>query len=135
MESQHPITQRPRRSSAEYDNCKPPVVIARKDLDKETCATLLDALVAWVPDWDGVYGALKPFFYADVLPFFHDLRSAPGRYVMGVALRAGIPPFYVMDVWLSGRGASAQPRRSGESLGRPTECRRSGACGGEGCAG
>jgi phosphonate transport system substrate-binding protein len=60
-----------------YDNCKPPVVIARKNLDEGTCGTLLDALVAWEPDWNGVYGALKPYYYADVHPFFHDLDELP----------------------------------------------------------
>ena len=56
-----------------YDNCKPPVIIARKSLDRATCETLLDALVAWEPDWSGIYGGLKPYYYADVHPFFHDL--------------------------------------------------------------
>lgn len=61
----------------QYDNCKPPVVIARKDLDSGTSATLLDALVAWEPDWSGIYGALKPYYYTDVHPFFHDLDQLP----------------------------------------------------------
>ena len=61
----------------QYDNCKPPVVIAREDLDHGTCGTLLDALVAWEPDWSGIYGALKPYYYADVHPFFHDLDQLP----------------------------------------------------------
>ena len=57
----------------EYDNCKPPVVIVRANLDAGTCRTLLDALLAWEPDWSGIYGGLKPYYYADVHPFFHDL--------------------------------------------------------------
>jgi phosphonate transport system substrate-binding protein len=60
-----------------YDNCKPPVVIAHKDLDNDTRGTLLDALVAWEPDWDGIFGGLKPYYYADVHPFFHDLDQLP----------------------------------------------------------
>jgi ABC-type phosphate/phosphonate transport system substrate-binding protein len=60
-----------------YDNCKPPVVIARKDLDEGTRGTLLDALVAWEPDWNGIFGGLKPYYYADVHPFFHDLDQLP----------------------------------------------------------
>ncbi|BBX00254.1 hypothetical protein BST36_24085 [Mycolicibacterium moriokaense] len=56
------------RVIGQYDNCKPPVVIARKDLD---------ALVAWEPDWTGIQGALKPYYYADVHPFFHDLDQLP----------------------------------------------------------
>lgn len=61
------------RIVARYDNCRPPVVLARQDLDKSVCTTLLDALLSWVPDWNGVYGAFKPFYYADVHGFFHDL--------------------------------------------------------------
>jgi phosphonate transport system substrate-binding protein len=57
----------------QYDNCKPPVVIARENLDPGTCRTLVDALLAWQPDWSGIYGGLKPYYYADVHPFFHDL--------------------------------------------------------------
>lgn len=63
----------------QYENRKPPVVIARKGLDEGTYGTLLDVLVAWAPDWDGVYGALKPFYHADVHPFFHDLDQIPAE--------------------------------------------------------
>ena len=52
---------------------------ARKGLDEGTRTMLLDALVAWVPDWSGVYGGLKPFYYADVHGFFHDLDQLPAR--------------------------------------------------------
>ncbi|KUI41278.1 hypothetical protein AU197_01720 [Mycobacterium sp. IS-1590] len=61
------------RIVARYDNCRPPVVLVKETLDKAVCATLLDALIGWAPDWNGVYGALKPFYYADVHGFFHDL--------------------------------------------------------------
>ncbi|KUI46448.1 hypothetical protein AU198_02255 [Mycobacterium sp. GA-1199] len=52
---------------------RPPVILVSESLDKASCATLLDALITWIPDWKGVYGALKPFYYADVHGFFHDL--------------------------------------------------------------
>lgn len=67
------------KTIGQYDNCKPPVVIVRKGLDEGTRTMLLDALVAWVPDWSGVYGGLKPFYYADVHGFFHDLDQLPAR--------------------------------------------------------
>ena len=35
-----------------YDSCRPPVVIARKELEQDTCTTLLAALLAWVLDLD-----------------------------------------------------------------------------------
>ena len=33
--------------------------------------------VAWAPDWGGIFGGLKPYYYADVHPFFHDLDQLP----------------------------------------------------------
>jgi phosphonate transport system substrate-binding protein len=41
------------------------------------CKTVLDALVAWVPKWETVYGAFRPYYYADVHCFFHDLDQLP----------------------------------------------------------
>ena len=61
----------------QLDGCKPPVVIVRRDLDEATCKTLLDALVAWMPKGQAVYGAFRPYYYADVQSFFHDLNGLP----------------------------------------------------------
>ena len=61
----------------EYTGGKPPVVVVREGLNEATCKTLLDALLAWIPPWDEVYGAFKPFYYADVHPFFHELDELP----------------------------------------------------------
>ena len=58
----------------DYVGGKPPVVVVRQGLDEAICKTLLDALLAWTPIWDTVYG-FKPFYYADVHPFFHDLNE------------------------------------------------------------
>jgi hypothetical protein len=33
--------------------------------------------VCWEPDWNGIFGGLKPYYYADVHPFFHDLDQLP----------------------------------------------------------
>ena len=60
-----------------FDNCKPPVVVVREGLDESLSKKLLDALVAWIPRWDAVYGAFKPYYYADVHSFFHDLGQLP----------------------------------------------------------
>jgi ABC transporter, phosphonate, periplasmic substrate-binding protein len=60
-----------------YDNATPPLVIVRRDLDGVLCKTVLDGLVAWVPKWEAVYGAFRPFYYADVHCFFHDLDQLP----------------------------------------------------------
>lgn len=61
----------------QLDGCKPPVVIVRRDLDEATCKTLLDALMAWMPKGQAVYGAFRPYYYADVQSFFHDLNGLP----------------------------------------------------------
>jgi ABC-type phosphate/phosphonate transport system substrate-binding protein len=60
-----------------YDNATPALVVVRRDLDGALRAALLDALVSWVPGWEGVYGAFRPFFRADVHRFFHDLDQLP----------------------------------------------------------
>lgn len=57
-----------------YDNATPAVVVVRHDLDEALCRALLDALVTWVPRWEAVYGAFRPFYRADVHRFFHDLE-------------------------------------------------------------
>ncbi|HEY2540474.1 MAG TPA: PhnD/SsuA/transferrin family substrate-binding protein [Stellaceae bacterium] len=60
-----------------YDNATTPLVVVRQGLDEAVSKTLLDALVSWVPKWDAVYGAFRPYFYADVHHFFHDLDQLP----------------------------------------------------------
>ena len=56
-----------------YDNAKPAVVVARKDLDKEIRASLINALVTWAPKWNGLYGPFRPYYLAEVFSFYHDL--------------------------------------------------------------
>lgn len=54
------------------------IVAVREDVDEPTRRTLRDALVAWMPPWDDkVYGAFKPYLYADVHAFLHDLKGLP----------------------------------------------------------
>jgi phosphonate transport system substrate-binding protein len=60
-----------------YDNATPALVVVRQDLDDALGKVLLDALVSWVPKWEAVYGAFRPFYYADVQSFFHDLDQLP----------------------------------------------------------
>jgi phosphonate transport system substrate-binding protein len=73
----NPANARTTRIIARYDNATPAPVVVRHDLDATLAAALLDALVAWVPKWDGVYGAFRPFYRADVHRFFHDLDRLP----------------------------------------------------------
>lgn len=60
-----------------YDDAKPAVIVARHDLDLKLRAALTQALVEWVPPWSSVYGCFKPFLYADVHHFFHELDALP----------------------------------------------------------
>jgi phosphonate transport system substrate-binding protein len=63
-----------------YDNAIPALVVVRHDLDEAICKIILDALVAWVPRWEAVYGAFRPYYYADVHCFFHDLDQLPAGF-------------------------------------------------------
>ena len=63
----------------DYVDGKPPVVVVREGLDEAIYKTLFDALLAWTPTWDAVYGGFKPFYCADVHPFFHDLNELPSN--------------------------------------------------------
>lgn len=72
-----PANARKTKIVGRYDNATPALAVVRSDLDEPLRAALLDALVSWVPGWDGVYGAFRPFFRADVHRFFHDLDQLP----------------------------------------------------------
>jgi phosphonate transport system substrate-binding protein len=60
-----------------YDGATPALVVVRRDLEAALATALLDTLVGWVPAWENVYGAFRPFFRADVHRFFHDLGRLP----------------------------------------------------------
>jgi phosphonate transport system substrate-binding protein len=65
------------RIIARYDDATPALVVVRRDLQDAVAKALLDALLEWVPKWEGVYGASRPFYRADVHRFFHDLDQLP----------------------------------------------------------
>jgi ABC-type phosphate/phosphonate transport system substrate-binding protein len=73
----NPANARTTRIIDRYDNATPALVVVRQDLDEALAKALLDALVTWVPKWEGVYGAFRPFYRADVHRFFHDLDQLP----------------------------------------------------------
>ncbi len=60
-----------------YENGTPAVVVVRSTLAQPTRTLMLEALVTWVPRWEAVYGAFRPYYYADVQHFFHDLDRLP----------------------------------------------------------
>ncbi len=62
---------------AEYTGSKGSVILVREDLDRGIREKLLSALLAWAPEWKAVYGGFKPYYYADVHHWFHDLDQLP----------------------------------------------------------
>ena len=58
-----------------YENGKPALIVVRQDLDEEVGKKLLAALVAWMPGWQAVFGAFRPYYYADVQAYYHDLNG------------------------------------------------------------
>lgn len=60
-----------------YDDAKPAVIVARHDLDPKLLSALTGALVSWVPPWSSIYGCFRPFVFADVHHFFHELDKLP----------------------------------------------------------
>lgn len=56
-----------------YAGTKGPVLLVRRDLSASARNALREALLDWFPEWDAVYGGFKPFYLADVRPWFHDL--------------------------------------------------------------
>ncbi len=60
-----------------YENGKPALIVARQDLDDEVGRELLAALVDWRPKWEAIFGAFRPYYYADVQAYYHDLNGLP----------------------------------------------------------
>jgi hypothetical protein len=57
----------------EYFPCVPAVLIVRKDLDRGIVNAIQEHLLSYVPEWTKVYGAFRPFYFADVQTFYHHL--------------------------------------------------------------
>jgi len=61
----------------EYDTCVPAVLIVRKDLSPEVATTFREHLLSYMPDWNNVYGAFRPFYFADIQTFYHQICQLP----------------------------------------------------------
>ena len=61
----------------EYDSCVPAVLIVRKDLHPDVETTFREHLLSYMPDWTNVYGAFRPFYFADIQTFYHQLCQLP----------------------------------------------------------
>jgi phosphonate transport system substrate-binding protein len=58
-----------------YDAATGALIVVRDGIDETVLAALLDALLAWKPKPDAVYGGFKPFRTEDVAEFFQDLDA------------------------------------------------------------
>ncbi|MGF6771917.1 ABC-type phosphate/phosphonate transport system substrate-binding protein [Paraburkholderia sp. GAS199] len=72
-----PANEQTTKVIGEYDACVPAVLIVRKDLNPGIIATFQDHLLSYRPDWNNVYGAFRPFYFADIQTFFHQLCQLP----------------------------------------------------------
>ena len=46
-------------------------------LDEAVADRFLDVLVDWIPSPEAVFAAFRPFYFADVQAFYHDLARLP----------------------------------------------------------
>lgn len=63
-----------------YDNPTGAVIITRDGIGEAVLKTLIDALLAWTPKPDALYGPFTAYQDADVAEFFHDLEELPAGY-------------------------------------------------------
>ena len=63
----------------EYFPCVPAVLAVRADAEPAFVNTLLERLLRYVPDWGNLYGAFRPYYFADVQTFYHQLSLLPNE--------------------------------------------------------
>jgi ABC-type phosphate/phosphonate transport system substrate-binding protein len=61
----------------EMDHCPPSILAVNKRLDIETVGKLREQALSYIPSWQTVYGAFRPYNYADVQSFTHYLSELP----------------------------------------------------------
>lgn len=61
----------------QMDGCPPAILMVKKTVDPKIVSKLREHLLLWMPDWETVYGAFRPFFYADVQTFSHWMSELP----------------------------------------------------------
>ncbi|GAA4191916.1 hypothetical protein GCM10022252_32470 [Streptosporangium oxazolinicum] len=61
----------------EYAPSPPAILVVRKELDGRVVSALREHLLLWRPDWRNIYGAFRPYCFADVQTFYHDLGELP----------------------------------------------------------
>jgi ABC-type phosphate/phosphonate transport system substrate-binding protein len=61
----------------EYSRCVPAILIVRKGLASVVVKDLQEHLLSYVPNWTNVYGAFRPYYFADVQTFYHQVGLLP----------------------------------------------------------
>jgi ABC-type phosphate/phosphonate transport system substrate-binding protein len=61
----------------EYSRCVPAILIVRKGLASDVVKDLREHLLGFVPNWTNVYGAFRPYYFADVQTFYHQVGLLP----------------------------------------------------------
>jgi hypothetical protein len=61
----------------EYSRCVPAILTARKGLASDVVKDLREHLLRYVPNWTNVYGAFRPYYFADVQTFYHQVGLLP----------------------------------------------------------
>jgi len=61
----------------EYVPSPPAILIVRKTLESNVVDTLREHLLSYKPEWTNVYGAFRPYYFADVQTFYHQLSQLP----------------------------------------------------------
>lgn len=61
----------------EYSHCVPAILIVRTVLTSDVVKELREHLLRYVPNWTNVYGAFRPYYFADVQTFYHQVGLLP----------------------------------------------------------
>ena len=61
----------------EMDHCPPAILAVNKRLDNQTLGKLREQALSYIPSWQTVHGAFRPYNYADVQSFTHCLSELP----------------------------------------------------------
>ncbi len=61
----------------QMDGCPPAILAVSKSLAPERVNKAREHLLTYSPSWETIYGAFRPFYYADIQTFIHHLSELP----------------------------------------------------------
>jgi hypothetical protein len=65
----------------------PAVLAVRIDAEPRFVDMLRERLLSFVPEWSNLYGAFRPFYFADIQTFHHQLSLLPDEVFAPAAAR------------------------------------------------